>query len=155
MYWTDLSISIQAKCWVIPAIKTDFDILCSTADWKLLRWPHGKKKHISTVFSQTWWITKTLGHTPHHIASSKDFEEFRGVGWVTLKYRKMLWGPLRGDGQTFQGGGLVSLRLPGFEKADHSVSPLSCPKTFHCEDHNPLNSNQSSSSAECISCIKR
>ena len=29
----------------------------------------------------------------------------------------MLWGPLSGDGQTFQGGGLVSLRLPGFEKA--------------------------------------
>ena len=36
---------------------------------------------------------------------------------MTLKYRKMLWGPLRGDGQTFQGGGLVGLRPPGFEKA--------------------------------------
>ena len=40
---------------------------------------------------------------------------------MTLKYRKMLWGPLRGDGQTFQGGGLVSLRPPGFEKAAYTV----------------------------------
>ena len=31
-----------------------------------------------------------------------------------------IWGPLRGDGQTCQGGGLVSLRLPGFEKAANS-----------------------------------
>ena len=42
----------------------------------------------------------------------------RGVGWVTPEYRKMLWGPLRGDGQTFQGGVLVSLWPPGFEKAE-------------------------------------
>ena len=37
---------------------------------------------------------------------------------MTLNFRKMLWGPLRGDGQAFQGGGLVSLRPPGFEKAE-------------------------------------
>ena len=37
---------------------------------------------------------------------------------MTPEYRKMLWGPLRGDGQTFQGVGLVSLQPPGFEKAD-------------------------------------
>ena len=39
------------------------------------------------------------------------------VGWVTPEYRKMLWGPLRGDGRRFQGGSLVSCRPPGFEKA--------------------------------------
>ena len=31
-----------------------------------------------------------------------------GVGWVTPECRKTLWGPLGGDGQTFQGGSLVS-----------------------------------------------
>ena len=40
------------------------------------------------------------------------------------EYRKMLWGPLRGDGQTFQGGGLVSLRPPGFENADKWVGDI-------------------------------
>ena len=37
---------------------------------------------------------------------------------MTCECRKMLWDPFRGDSQTFQGGGLVSLRPPGFEKAE-------------------------------------
>ena len=60
---------------------------------------------VSPAFSKRFWRVGYL---------------FRRVGWVTLDFRKMLWGPLRGDGQTFQGGGLESLRPPGFEKA---VSP--------------------------------
>ena len=50
---------------------------------------------------------------------------------MTSEYRKILWGPLRGDGQTYRGGSLVSLRLPGFEKAASSVQrctlwPVDC-----------------------------
>ena len=52
---------------------------------------------------------------------------------MTPEYRKMLWGPLRGDHQTFQGGGFVSLRLPGFEKAD--VGYL-VPVCGNCESSN-------------------
>ena len=40
---------------------------------------------------------------------------------MTPECRKMLWGLLRGDGQTFPGGGLVSLPLPSFEKADSGL----------------------------------
>ena len=40
-----------------------------------------------------------------------------GVDLVTPEYRKMLWDPFRGDSQTFQGGCLVSPRLPGLKKA--------------------------------------
>ena len=40
-----------------------------------------------------------------------------GVGSVTPECTKMLWRPMRGDGQTLQGSGLVSLWPPGFEKA--------------------------------------
>ena len=70
--------------------------------------------HMSSIFSYTafskrfWRVGYLLG----------------GVGWVTPGCRKVLWGPLRGDGQTFQGDGSVSLQLPGFWKAlwkPHSV----------------------------------
>ena len=36
---------------------------------------------------------------------------------MTPEYRKMLWGPSRGDGQRFQGGGSVCFRPPGFVMA--------------------------------------
>ena len=54
---------------------------------------------------------------------------------MTPEYRKMLWDPLRGDGQTFQGGGSVSRRLPGFEKADfmdESVGQVLPGTTIYC-----------------------